>query len=55
MKLDNFTKYVCTFILGLILGILLGVRYCKETASKSETKETIDSLINVNNKIKIKI
>lgn len=55
MNLDEFTKYMFSFIAGLLIGVLLTTKYNKVESSPVEKIEIVDSLTKVNDSIKIKV
>ena len=55
MKLDEFTKYVISFAVGLLIGVLLAAKFNSCSSSPVGNIEVIDSLTKVNDSIKIKV
>lgn len=55
MNLDSFTKYVIIFIIGFLAGLIIAAKYAKIYSTPIEKNDTIDSIIAVNDSIKIKI
>ena len=55
MSTDDFGKYVISFAVGLFVGVLLMTKNDKAKSSPVEKVEIIDSLIKINDSIKIKV
>lgn len=55
MKLDEFTKYVFSFVAGLVIGALLTAKYNSCDSTPVEKNEIIDSLVTANDSIKLKV
>ena len=55
MNLDEFTKYAISFIAGLVIGVLLTAKCNKVDSTPIEKDNTIDSLSQINDSIKIKV
>ena len=53
--LDRFTEVVISAITAFILGVLIGYMYYKSLKATENSTEKIDSLITVNDSIKLKV
>ena len=54
-KLDRFTEIIITLVAGFIIGALSMLAYQQKTSNPVENNNVIDSLITVNDTIKIKV
>jgi len=55
MTLDDFTKIMVSFAIGLFVGVFLESKYGDKPITPVERTEVIDSLTKVNDSIKIKV